>query len=143
MRRHAQLRPGSLYAVGDNLYATFGSELSADDSLQYRWPTSFRYTGAPWLSRPMDGLDVGPDSHGQLGNGTTTDSLVPIQVLGVADVVAVAGGHTRNSAVKADGRSGNGEWISQTGKRNPGTSSRPVECGSRRHRLLPQPRPQN
>jgi alpha-tubulin suppressor-like RCC1 family protein len=45
----------------------------------------------------------GNNRFGQLGNGTTTDSSVPIQVLGLDNVVMVAVGLQSSFALKADG----------------------------------------
>ncbi len=45
----------------------------------------------------------GWNGDGRLGDGTTTDSLTPVPVLGLTDVVAVAAGNDHSSAVKSDG----------------------------------------
>ena len=45
----------------------------------------------------------GGNDNGQLGNGTTTASLVPIQVPGLSGVKAVAAGWARSFALKRDG----------------------------------------
>lgn len=39
----------------------------------------------------------------QLGDGTTTDRPTPVQVRGLADVVAVAAGYWHSLALRADG----------------------------------------
>ena len=45
----------------------------------------------------------GDNSTGQLGNGTTTNSNVPVQVNGLTGVVGIAGGGWHALAVKSDG----------------------------------------
>lgn len=45
----------------------------------------------------------GKNYQGQLGDGTTTDSLTPVQVTGLTDVKEIAGGHNYSMALKSDG----------------------------------------
>jgi alpha-tubulin suppressor-like RCC1 family protein len=45
----------------------------------------------------------GRNEHGQLGNGTTTDSTVPVQVSGLTDVRKIAAGQYVSAAVTGDG----------------------------------------
>jgi uncharacterized repeat protein (TIGR02543 family) len=51
----------------------------------------------------------GLNAHGQVGNGTTTDASLPVQVVGpggtgyLTDIVAVMGGEQHNIALKSDG----------------------------------------
>ncbi len=45
----------------------------------------------------------GDNSQGQLGDGTQDDRRLPVPVVGMADVVAVAAGQEQSCAVKADG----------------------------------------
>lgn len=45
----------------------------------------------------------GDNTVGQLGNGTTTDSNIPVQVSGLTGVVAIAGGSGHALALKNDG----------------------------------------
>src|ERR1700730_18541739 len=45
----------------------------------------------------------GYNRFGQLGNGTTTSSLTPVQVSGLSGVTAVANGNDHSLAVKSDG----------------------------------------
>lgn len=45
----------------------------------------------------------GNNAYGQLGNGTTDDSITPVQVIGVADAVSVAIGMFHTCAVRQSG----------------------------------------
>jgi alpha-tubulin suppressor-like RCC1 family protein len=45
----------------------------------------------------------GKNTDGQLGNGTTTNSNVPVQVTGLTGIVAIAGGEYHSLAIKNDG----------------------------------------
>ncbi|MBI3043630.1 MAG: fibronectin type III domain-containing protein, partial [Betaproteobacteria bacterium] len=45
----------------------------------------------------------GYNGWGQLGDGTTTSRTLPVQVLGLSNVVAIAGGDSHSLAVKSDG----------------------------------------
>jgi alpha-tubulin suppressor-like RCC1 family protein len=51
--------------------------------------------GIPWA--------WGSNATNQLGDGTTITRLTPVQVSGLSDIVAVAGGEEHSAAVKADG----------------------------------------
>ncbi|MBK5284765.1 MAG: RCC1 repeat- and reductase domain-containing protein, partial [Bacteroidia bacterium] len=45
----------------------------------------------------------GGNPNGQLGNGTNTDSNVPVQVSALPGITAVAGGYYHSLAMKNDG----------------------------------------
>ncbi|WP_174590647.1 RCC1 domain-containing protein [Methanocella conradii] len=45
----------------------------------------------------------GRNVDGQLGDGTTEDSLTPIMIPGLRDIVAISGGETASMALKKDG----------------------------------------
>jgi alpha-tubulin suppressor-like RCC1 family protein len=55
------------------------------------------------LRRDGTVLCWGLGSGGQLGNGATRSSAVPVAVKGLSDVIAVAAGHTHCMALKKDG----------------------------------------
>ncbi|MFA4917204.1 MAG: hypothetical protein WC560_11130, partial [Syntrophales bacterium] len=48
-------------------------------------------------------LAWGKNTNGQLGNGTTTDSAVPIQLSGLSSVTAVAAGNDHTAVLLSDG----------------------------------------
>jgi len=61
--------------------------------------------GAHSIALKFDGTvwAWGSNAYGQLGNGTNTDSSTPVQVKGLANVVAIAAGFYHNLALKSDG----------------------------------------
>jgi len=77
----------------------------------------------------------GMNSNGQLGNGATTDSSLPVQVLGpygagyLTGTIAVMGGEEHNLALKSDGS----VWawgmngVNQLGNGNASDSATPVQ----------------
>ena len=58
------------------------------------------------LALKSDGTVVawGYNSNGQLGNGTTTDSLTPVPVSGLTNVIAIAAGARHSIALRSDRR---------------------------------------
>jgi alpha-tubulin suppressor-like RCC1 family protein len=70
----------------------------------------------------------GENTLGQLGNGTTSNSAVPVAVSGLSGVAAVAAGEEHSLALLSDGTvrawGANGE-----GELGDGTSSGPEKCG--------------
>lgn len=46
----------------------------------------------------------GSNSSGQLGNGTSTSSSIPVQINGLSDIVEISGGFEHSMAKKADGK---------------------------------------
>ena len=45
----------------------------------------------------------GANFFGKLGDGTTTDRNLPVQVTGLSNVIAIAAGDAQNLALKSDG----------------------------------------
>ncbi len=74
----------------------------------------------------------GDNTYGELGNGTTTGSLVPVQVSSVAGVVAIAAGAQHSLALKADGTvwAWGNNTSGQLGNGNTTSSSVPVQVSS-------------
>jgi alpha-tubulin suppressor-like RCC1 family protein len=46
----------------------------------------------------------GDNSHGELGNGTTTDSAVPVSAAGITDAIAVGASFWSSCALLATGQ---------------------------------------
>lgn len=45
----------------------------------------------------------GRNNYGQLGNGTTIDSTIPVKVVGLSDVISISTQYEHNLALKSDG----------------------------------------
>jgi YD repeat-containing protein len=71
----------------------------------------------------------GANWDGQLGDGTTTDRSTPVQVSGLADVSAIAGGGSHTIALKTDGTvwAWGYNWHGQLGDGTTTDSSLPVQ----------------
>ncbi|MGA2220008.1 MAG: InlB B-repeat-containing protein, partial [Terracidiphilus sp.] len=103
---------GANYRIGDtfimgNSNVTLYAQWDATD-----WPPASVWGGArEVITLKPDGTvwTWGLNAKGQLGNGTTTDSSLPVQVLGpggtgfLNGIVAVMGGEQHNIALKSDG----------------------------------------
>ena len=96
-----------------------------------RW----RILSRPGAQERRHSMGLGSNSNGQLGNGTTTDSSAPVQVVGLGgsgsltNVTAVAGGFSHSLALIGDGTAdawGYGGW-GQLGNGNTADSSAPVQ----------------
>jgi alpha-tubulin suppressor-like RCC1 family protein len=77
-------------AVGFNFYGISLSNVAATLHTVY-----LKKDGTVWA--------WGNNSNGQLGNGTTTDSHIPIQVSGLSGMTAIAAGNNFTVALKNDG----------------------------------------
>jgi alpha-tubulin suppressor-like RCC1 family protein len=90
--------PGAAGSLGANSTLTI-STISAGGFVQIEAGThhtiALRDDGSVWTQ--------GSNSNGQLGNGTTIDRSVPIQVSGLNNIVAVAAGYYHSLALKNDG----------------------------------------
>lgn len=64
-------------------------------SVGYAYRLALKQDGTVWA--------WGANQAGQLGNGTLTDSSVPVQVTGLSDVVAIAAERYRSFALARDG----------------------------------------
>jgi alpha-tubulin suppressor-like RCC1 family protein len=102
---------GTSYAAGSTLtMGTSGQTLYPQWNTQ-NWPVSVWGGARAAILLKADGsvLTWGMNSNGQLGNGTTTDSPLPVQVLGtnaagnLTGVTAIMGGEEHNVALKSDG----------------------------------------
>ena len=61
----------------------------------YNYSLALKSDGTVWA--------WGHNYNGQLGDGTTTDRLIPVQVSGLSAVIAIAAGNGASFAIKADG----------------------------------------
>jgi alpha-tubulin suppressor-like RCC1 family protein len=80
----------------------------------------------------------GANANGQLGDGTTVNSPLPVQVTGITNAVAVSGGSSHTCAVLSDGTMscwGN-NFYGQLGN---GTSTGPETCNSQPCSTTPVP----
>jgi alpha-tubulin suppressor-like RCC1 family protein len=129
----AVLSDGTVWVWGDNFYGELGNGTSGNDASTPR--------AVPWLSGitqvavSSGGADVyavgpgggvrawGLDGQGQLGNGTTADSFLPVWVAGLTGVVQVSAGPDYALALRNDGT----VWAwggNSTGQLGDGTTTR-------------------
>ncbi len=97
---------GEIFTMGSS-NVTLYAQWNATD-----WPPASIWGGArDVITLKPDGTvwSWGLNAHGQLGNGTTTDAGLPVQVLGpggtgyLSGIIAVMGGEQHNIALKSDG----------------------------------------
>ncbi|WP_165001685.1 MULTISPECIES: RCC1 domain-containing protein [Protofrankia] len=94
----ARPRAGTLYAWGWNNAGQFGDGATTDSSVPVRVPTLTGVTAITSnsgntryvLRRDGTVWAWGRNAYGQLGNGATTDSPVPVRVSGLTRVTAIA-----------------------------------------------------
>ncbi len=107
---------GTVWAWGDNQRGQIGDGTTTDRLLatQVHGPgdvgflTDVVAIAAGWthsLALRSDGTvwAWGHNYRGKLGDGTTTDRYVPVQVLNLTNIRAIAGGHDHSLAVAMDG----------------------------------------
>jgi len=90
--------------------------------------------GAHSLALKNDGMvwAWGWNLYGQLGNGTNTDSNVPVQVSSLTDIIAIAAGWEHSVALKNDGTLWAWGWntYGELGDGTNGDSNVPVQVSS-------------
>lgn len=104
-------KDGTVWTWGNNFYGQLGNGRSGDFTNTPAAVPGLTHVTAiaahtfHALAVRQDGTvwAWGGNDNGQLGNGTTTASLVPIPVPGLNDVKAVAAGWARSFALKRDG----------------------------------------
>jgi uncharacterized repeat protein (TIGR02543 family) len=103
---------GTDYDIGDTF--TMGT---SDVTLYAQWSATNWPPASIWggarevITLKPDGTvwTWGYNEHGQVGNGTTNDASLPVQVLGpggtghLSEIIAVMGGEQHNIALKSDG----------------------------------------
>jgi len=117
------LKPdGTVWAWGSNAFGQLGNNSATDSSVPVQVVDSTGLTGLSGVTAVAGGTNSGyalkadgtvwawgQNSSGQLGNNSTTDSSVPVQVLdstgstGLSGVTAIAAGTLSGYALKSDG----------------------------------------
>jgi probable HAF family extracellular repeat protein len=104
----AGIRHGFLYAAGSfttidfpDAQGTFCLGINSAGNIVGIWDDGTRIHG--FEASHSNVMTWGLDDLGQLGIGTTIDSNVPVQVTGLNDVMAIAGGSGLSMALKLDG----------------------------------------
>jgi alpha-tubulin suppressor-like RCC1 family protein len=108
----ARKSDGTVWAWGFNFYGqlgngTYGNNASSSTPVQvlltgvtsvaagFNHTVALKDDGTVWA--------WGDNGYGQLGTGSTTQSLIPVQVTGLTGVIAVATGYNHTVALKDDG----------------------------------------
>jgi len=106
---------GTVWAWGNNSHGRLGDGTTTDSptpvqvmasaDVPLTGVTAISALGAHSLALKSDGTvwAWGSNTHGQLGDGTTTDSPTPVQVSSLTGVTAVATGENHSLALKSDG----------------------------------------
>ncbi|WP_051318216.1 Ig-like domain-containing protein [Cohnella thermotolerans] len=113
---------GSVWSTGDNYYGELGDGTTADRSELVRvknsdgtgflsdvYSVSTQFTNSVALKTDGTVWSWGNNGSGQVGDGTTTNRLTPVQVLGsggngfLNNVIAISSGGLFNLALKSDG----------------------------------------
>ena len=102
---------GTVWVWGSNATGQFGNGTTTDSSIPVQAGNGM--TGVAVIEAGNNFTMViksngtvwawGNNAYGQLGNGTRTNSLLPIQIEGLSDIISIAAQNTQNAAVRSDG----------------------------------------
>ncbi len=81
--------------VTDIIVECFDVPFFTDIAAGSSYTVALKFDGTVWA--------WGSNGRGELGNGTTTKSATPVQVIGLTDVTAIAAGSSHTVALKSDG----------------------------------------
>jgi alpha-tubulin suppressor-like RCC1 family protein len=128
---------GTVWAWGLNYYGELGNNSTTDSPIpvQVSNLTNMRaiavFCGFYSLALKNDRTvwAWGNNSKGQLGNNSTTDSHIPVQVSNLTNVIAIAGGYEHSLALKSDGTiwAWGNNFYGQLGNNTTTNSSVPVQ----------------
>ena len=108
----AQKSDGSVVCWGDNFFGQMGNaqqgSAQAVPAAVGGLPATVTEVSAGWwhncaLLADTSVVCWGQNNHGQLGDGSTTDSATPVPVSGLSGVAKIRAGFQRSCAIKTDG----------------------------------------
>jgi alpha-tubulin suppressor-like RCC1 family protein len=145
----ALLEDGRVMAWGDNAQGQLGDESTTNRSVPVEVQGLSEVVaiaaggfedGEQSLALLKNGTVVawGSNEYGQLGTGTTTNSDVPVEVPGLANVTAIAGGGKHSLAVLESGSVMAWGWNS-SGALGIGTNTGPEKCGDKQEACSTKP----
>ena len=131
---------GTVWAWGENNYGELGNGTNTDSNFPVQVSSLAAVTAIAAgmmyhsLALKNDGTVQawGGNGYGELGNGNTTDSNVPVQVSSLTGVTAIAAGDHHSLALKNDGtlRAWGRNYYSELGNGNNTDSNVPVQVSA-------------
>lgn len=102
---------GTVWAWGENYYGVYGNGTTTDGTTPVQVLSSLtgftkiKAAKSYSIAIKNDGTmwAWGYNTNGQLGNGSTTNSNIPVQVTGLTNISEIAGGFYHSLALKNDG----------------------------------------
>lgn len=101
---------GNAWGWGDNYFGQLGIGNNTAQSQLVKisaFSNNVKAVAAGWMHALIlknDGTvwAMGRNDYGQLGNGASTNSNIPVQTMGLTGIVAISGGHLHSLALKSD-----------------------------------------